>query len=643
MSFYNCDKNLNIIFVIFVLLFLSLTVNAAEEIFFTILHTNDEHSSLLPRGPAADFHPYLADTTRGGVARAAYLLQNIREEKEAAGEDVLLLSAGDFIGGSPFAWLNLIDYSPELSIMQTMGYDAVVIGNHEFDYGPDNLARFLINAGYPEAHEKTVLLGANIRVPSEHPLQEAQIRDTHSIELEQGLKIGLFGLLGREAFEIITSAPSIEFLDPLEAAQKAVEKLQSQGAQIIIALTHSGVLEDRELARKVPGIDVIVGGHCHTPLYTPLIEGDTLIVQAGAYHDYVGVLELAYNPLTRTLRQRNEETEQPYLMPVHGAIPLQEDIQNLVDDYTHVVNEFLKSLTGGDFEDILAPVVYGDFSLPRRPYRQETPMGNYITDAMRIKGEKITGERVDFAFLANGQIRGEIVPGKMEHSRGLVTIYDLLELSSLGIGDDGKPGYSLASVYLTGREIRHILELSIFLSIHRWNSLFLQVSGLRFDYNHHRATLARVPFLNFPLPTGRGVVSAERYTEEGLQTVYSRDYTSIKRDETLYHVVVDAFSLSILPMIGDIFPYMRITPKNSQGLPIEDLSEATIYRGDREFKVWEVILYYAASHAQNKEGFPVIPEYYSSTSERIIEVWRPPLLYYPGGFIALLLRLLLFP
>ncbi len=136
-----------------------------EELLFTILHTNDEHSALIPHSPAIDYLPHADDLTAGGSARLASAVEGIRREKREEGEPVLLFSAGDFIGGSAFSWLAQQGLAPELDVMQTIGYDAVIIGNHEFDYGPDVLAAYLQAAGYPEAHHKTLLLAANTKAP----------------------------------------------------------------------------------------------------------------------------------------------------------------------------------------------------------------------------------------------------------------------------------------------------------------------------------------------------------------------------------------------------------------------------------------------------------------------------------------------
>ncbi|OPL11306.1 MAG: hypothetical protein AVO34_08805 [Firmicutes bacterium ML8_F2] len=109
-----------------------------DELLLTVLHTNDEHSAVIPHSPTVDYHPERENPTVGGFARLASAVRMIRREKESAGEPVLLLSAGDYIGGSPYSWLIPEGVAPELTIMQAIGYDAVTIGNHEYDYGPEH-------------------------------------------------------------------------------------------------------------------------------------------------------------------------------------------------------------------------------------------------------------------------------------------------------------------------------------------------------------------------------------------------------------------------------------------------------------------------------------------------------------------------
>lgn len=616
-------------------------VDASGEIFLTIMHTNDEHSSLVPRGPAVDYDPEQPDQTVGGIARLATAVKNIRSDKEARGESVLLFSGGDFIGGAPYAWLTLEGLTPEISLKRYLGYDAVVIGNHEFDYGPEILAEYLQKAGYPGASRFLGVLGSNIRPPEDHPLANVGIEETRILETENGLRVGLMGLIGKDAISVATNIGEVEFTEQHETARRLVAELQEEGVDLIIALSHSGVEEEKALAADVPGIDVIVGGHCHTALYEPERQGDTLIVQAGSLLSYLGVLELAYNLETGEIRVRNEETGQPYLVKIDDETPPDSVISAAMEYYTDQLNLVVERVTGGNFDDVFAPVAYSEHEIPRRPRMAEAPFGNYLTDAMRLVAEEATGKRVDFAFQANGNIRGGIIPGRSELMKGMISFYDLAKLSSLGMGEDLGPGYPLASFYLTGKEVRRVLEVSAFLSEYMGDTYFLQTSGLRYEYVPDRALVMTVPFLDIPVPTTRAVVSAERYTGQGRQTDRDEDYEPLDRDdETLYHMVTDLYLLTFLPMVGDLLPQLELVIKDERGEPVENIQDTVIYLEGGELKTWQALVEYAASHPENEMGLPEIPPYYSATAARIVPVWRLPVLSYPlilvGGLIILI-------
>ena len=240
---------------------LQAATGSAEEFYFTILHTNDEHAALIPHSPTTDFRPEVSDPAMGGFARLATAVQEIRAERAAVGEPVLLLNSGDFIGGSPYSWLVPKGFAPELTIMQKIGYDAVIIGNHEFDYGTEVLARYLQTAGYPDAHDLTVVLAGNAVVPKDHIIAKQQLfQRTQIIELENGLKVGLFGLMGKAAQDVAYDYEPLEFSDQVETARDLTAQLIAKGADVIVAMTHAGVEEDRALARAVSNLHVIVGG-----------------------------------------------------------------------------------------------------------------------------------------------------------------------------------------------------------------------------------------------------------------------------------------------------------------------------------------------------------------------------------------------
>jgi len=612
-----------------------------EELYFCILHTNDMHSELIPHSPAVDYDPEKEGSAIGGFARLATAVDEIRENKMREGEPVLLFDAGDFLGGSAFAWLALSGYAAELTIMQKMGYDAVVIGNHEYDYGPDVLAQYLLQAGYPEAHQKTLVLASNTEAPSGHPLAaQGLYRKTGMFELENGLKVGVFSLIGKDAIQVTGETGDVQFLDQHEAARQAVDELKEQGANVIVGITHSGVDEDRELAREVPGIDVIVGGHSHTALYKPVLQGATIIVQAGSLGMYLGQLELAYNSNTGKVRVRNEENDRPFLIPMDSSFACDPEIDALVQEYTLILNAYIEEMTGGKFDDIMSTVARSDFILSNQPPLSETPLGNFVTDAMRMVAQEITGKRVDIAGEASGCIRTSIFPGTMEHSAGNISFYEIVEAISMGYGRDGYAGCPIVSVYLTGEEVRRLLEINILLQEFMGDSSFLQFSGLRYSYNPANAVLLTVPFVNLPIPTTRAVTRAELYTSDGIQPVNSEGYVPLKRgDEKLYHLVTDAYILLFFPLAKDILPQLEIVPKNADGEPVppERFDELIVHHADgTELKVWEAVVSYAAAQLPGVDGIPQISDYYEGIAERINKTWTFPLV----GWLLLILAVI---
>ena len=605
---------------------------------FTILHTNDEHSALIPHSPAIDHDPLNPDDpTIGGFARLATVIEQIRTEKAQTGEPVLLLNGGDFLGGSAFGWLAPAGYAAELAVMQSLGYDAVTIGNHEYDYTPDVLADYLIAAGYPQAHETMVVLASNTLPPEEHPLAtEGLFRETAVIELENGLKVGFFGMIGEDAESVSSDTGDVLFLDRHDTARKMVERLRQDQVDIIIALTHSGVDEDKALAKDVEGIDVIVGGHCHSSLHQPVTEGTTIIVQAGSLVKYLGRIELAYNRDSGEIRIRND-ADTPFLIPIDGSIQPQTETAILIEQYTNILNDLVKEMTDGLVDDILAPVITSDFPISHRPSLQESPVGNFITDAMRLITEEVTGERVDVAIMGNGNIRGTMYPGTMPHSEGIIPFYEIVEVIGLGHGQDGYAGYPIVSLYLTGDELARLLEVAVLLKELMGNTYFLQFSGLRFDYNPKNAVLFTVPIMNQPLPSTRAVTRAELYTGEGVQPAEGdKGYVPIRRgDQQLYHLVTDSMNLSFLPLVGRILPSLDLVPKHADGTPIDltNPDEYTVKCNGMELKVWHAVVEYAAAQPKGKNGIPQMPDYYEKKAGRINEI--EAISYMTAGLLAL--------
>ncbi len=591
-----------------------------EEMYFTLLHTNDEHSSLIPHTSTTDYRSGEKNPSVGGYARLATAIKEIRRKKAEKNEQVLLVSAGDFMGGTAFSWLIPKGFAPELEVKQRLGYDAVTIGNHEYDYGTEVLAEYLKAANYPKAHEITPILATNTKVALEHPLgKEGLYKKYNIIELENGLKIGFFALIGEDAISVALNTKPVTFENQREIVQRAVLDLESQGVDIIVALSHSGIDEDKKLAKEVEGIDIIIGGHSHTTIFEPIKVKNSIIVQAGSYLQYLGMLELAYNSNTKKLRLLNNQKENPYLIPIDSSISSDPEISTLIEGYIQKLNEFTSNFTNGQFKDVLDIIAKINFPLKTKKL-QESPFGNFITDGMRLVTGEVLGEPVDVAIQANGSIRGNLIPGSMDYSKGLVSFYDLASLVGLGYGTDGNGGYPIVSFYLTGEEIYRVLEVAALLSETMGDNYFLQFSGLRYYYNPKDVVLFNVPIKNIPIPSTRAVKKAEIYRSNGIQSDKSKEYIELDRkDKKLYHVVTDSYILSFLPMAGKLAPKLDIVPKDREGNPLtmDEFDKLIVYKEDKQLKVWQTVVEYAALQKLDKDGYPTISNYYENTSGRI--------------------------
>lgn len=622
---------------LFFLLVLSLglsTLFANEKLNFTIIHSSDEHSSLIPT-PYAEYLSGGKNKATGGFARLATLANQVRQS--AGTSPVLLLSSGDFLGGTPFSWLTLASQTPELSIMQQMGYDAVSIGNHEFDYGPEVLAHYFIAAR--QKSDKLEILCANLQIPADHPFEKANVKAHCLKTLDNGLKVGIFALLGKDANRLAPAAKPLTFSDQHQAAKIAVAELKIAGADVIVAMTHSGYYEDVALAQAVSGIDLILGGHNHIITDPPAKIEKTLIMHSGAYLQSAGRLELTYEKSSDRISLRNQAENVPYIYQLDHNLAEDANIAEMVKEAIASLNHIVAQSSANNFNDIAMTVAVSDFSLDRYQAGSETSIGNFITDAMRLEAEKITGRRVDIAMHANGIIRGGLHPATSTNVKGNLSLYDLITVSSLGSGRDGRPGYGLVSFFLTEKEVMNLLEISTLLPI-LWNDIyFLQFSGLRYQFDPDRAYWLWLPIIDKPLPAYRSILAADLYTGPGIQN--QTIFRKIDPNGTgLCHVVTTHYMASYLPMVGKKLPRLNIILKNADGKPVT-LDQTIIELDGRELKLWEATARYVAglSSASENGGPGSIPEYYRSTGSRIIKVKGQSLWFWPGICLIALLAI----
>lgn len=243
-----------------------------------IMHTNDTHSQIDP-------YTYKGDVNVGGFLRREAAIRELRAQYP----NTLLLDAGDFSQGTPY--FNFFKGYVEVKLMNKMGYDAATLGNHEFDNGCRALAKRLKKAKFP-------IVCANYQFSDK---KLAKIVKPYTIIYRDSLKIGIFGLaVNLNSYVAPQIAREVTYLDPVSCAKKMVEELKSQNCDLIICLSHIGVDtakadNDYEVARQVPDIDVIIGGHSHEEMPQPKIVGKTRICQMTNRGKCFGVMKVVVN------------------------------------------------------------------------------------------------------------------------------------------------------------------------------------------------------------------------------------------------------------------------------------------------------------------------------------------------------------
>lgn len=388
-----------------------------------IVHQNDLHGRLDP----------IDDEGRsaGGFARIATLVEAIRRQHP---DSVLWLDAGDTWHGTPLA--NLFAGSPVVEALNEAGLDAMVLGNHDFNFGQAMLAERAAEAAFPVLSANVVRdEGGDTIVPPS------------AVFAVGGLRVAVLGLTTPETATSMHpgTLACLRFLDPVDVAAAAVPRLRKE-ADLVVVLSHLGFEADRELAGQVPGIDVIVGGHTHTALYEAVAVGDTLIVQAGEHGRWLGVLEL-------TVEDGRVAAHASRLMPINHAIEPHPRVHAVIEAWLARVPELLEREVGSTEVDL------GGEELETR--RRETALSNLIADAMRHE----TG--ADIALINGGAVRSFIPAGpiRMRH------VYAALPF-----------GGPLVGLYLTGAELVEALEHGVSRYPLQWGG-FLQVSGVTLTFD----------------------------------------------------------------------------------------------------------------------------------------------------------------
>ena len=366
---------------------------AAADYSLTILHTNDFHARFEPiskydSGCGAEDNA--EGKCFGGSARLMTAIENAR----ARSGNSLLVDGGDQFQGTLFYTYYKGKLAAEM--MNKMGYDAMTVGNHEFDDGPEVLRGFMDAVDFP-------VLMSNADVSGEKLLSDALMKST--VIEKNGEKIGLIGLTPQDTDELASPGPNIIFTDPVDAVQGEVDKLTAEGVNKIIVLSHSGYKVDQRVAENTTGVDVIVGGHTNTFLSNtsdkaegpyPTMVGSTAIVSAYAYGKFLGELNVTFDDDGNVTKAEGE----PIIMD--AAVSEDEAVKARIAEAAKPLEEIRNKVVAETAE-----AIDGDKNACRTG---ECAMGNLVADAMldRVKDQGVT-----IAIANGGGLRASIDAGEV--------------------------------------------------------------------------------------------------------------------------------------------------------------------------------------------------------------------------------------
>jgi 5'-nucleotidase/UDP-sugar diphosphatase len=581
----------------------------------TILHTNDLHSHLQGHAPEADYTPATTgdDMTIGGFARLATAIGTHKAMAAGAGNDVLLVDAGDFMMGTLFE-LGGTTGAAELKLMQAVGYDAAAIGNHEFDWTTKGLAGILKAAYTSDPKVTFPLLASNLQFNAASPDDDdlAMFQDPGPIKrkfiktLNNGMKVGFFGLLGKQAQSFAPSSNPLMFEEIHASATAMVAELRNTDkVDLVVALSHSGINaqgagEDAVLAQAVPGIDVIVSGHTHDKLTAPVVANKTIIVTAGSYGEYLGRLDLNVTRAGTTVT--GVSVKEYRLLPIDDSIPGDAQTQAAIDNGIQLLDAALGA-AGLSYKKELAETAF-DMT---RPAYKEFGLGDMVADSYRLTTAKLQPDEPPvIAVEANGGIRADVIKGKT----GRIWFADLFRVTPLGIGPDAKPGYPLVTYYLHGRDLKAGLEVAAGADTAALNddAYFLQISGLEADFDKSKPLFQRVTGVRLKPDGGAAVpidVADTTRCYKVVTSIYLAGLFGLVKDVSRGLVSVDAKEKDCVTPVANIATH------------IVDANPAT--PALEELKQWQAVASFVSNLPKTAgvAELPDIPAVYQASQGRI--------------------------
>ena len=566
---------------------------ADEEKKVDIMFLHDTHSHLNAFATVEDGETQIL----GGFAKIKTL---INEQKEV-NPDTFLLDAGDFSMGT-LIQVVFEEEASEIRMLGDLGMDVTTIGNHEFDYkakGLSNMMNRAVESG--DTLPAMVVCNVDWEKMEETGLTEDQQMildafENYGVEdyvvVEKGdVRIAVTGVFGVDALACVPNAP-LSFKDPVTAVQDTVADIKAnEDVDMIVCVSHSGTWEEVEksedeiLAQKVPELDVIISGHTHTKLDEAIVYGDTYIVSAGEYGKYLGQMSMTQNEDGRW------DLDMYELITVGEDIEADPETQEKVDELEAMIDSKYLAQFGYTKDQVLCTndIAFANSS-DTGSLHTEVNLGSFMADAYTYTVEEILGkDTVDVTVVPSGVIRDTYAVGEL-------TTENAYNSFSLGIGEDGIPGYPLIGVYLTGAELKTAAEIDASISDFMTTAR-LYTDGLYWNYNPNRMLLNKV---------------TDVY-------ICNNDGERVELDDNeLYYVVTDFYTSQMLGGVTDLsYGLLSIVPKFEDGTPIERYEDAVITHDGKEVKAWAAIANYMTSFEDTDgDGIGNVPEKYGTVEGR---------------------------
>lgn len=590
----------------------AVNAEAEEKKAIDIMFTHDIHSHLESFTTVENGETVVV----GGMPQMKTLI----DEQKAKNPDTLILDAGDFSMGTLIQTVYETE-AAELRMLGNIGCDVTTLGNHEFDYRGKGLSNMLETAASGgDAVPAMVLCNVDWETMEAVGLTENQQRlkeafDTYPVQdyvvLQKGdVRVAVFGVFGKDS---LACAPTCDLLfkDPVKAAKATVDEiLEKEEVDLIACVSHSGTWSDEEksedeiIAKAVPEIDVIISGHTHSKLEAPIVHGNTYIVSCGEYGKRLGSfhMEMTGDGIWEMTKYE--------LLEVSPDIPENEETKARIEELKKSVDTDYLSRWGYTADQVIAQndIVFSSVR-DLEVYHEDHNLGNIIADSYQYAVEHaadFNGDEVAVAIAPSGTIRDS-------YPLGDITVGDIFNSFSLGIGEDGVPGYPLISAYLTGAELKLLAEVDASVSDFMTTAR-LYNAGLGFTFNPNRMILNKV--------TDCYLIDKDGNREEII-------------DDKLYRVVSDMYSGQMLGGVTSLsYGLLALDLKNADGTSIESLADAIIYVDGEELKAWTTIAQYMGSFEDTDgDGIPNVPSSYeeekqsrkvAEVSKNVIELIKNP-------------------